>query len=250
MGLSRRVCVEPTAERATDLVSELIKSIICESTGARGSAFVALAGGTTPHALYQRLASFGTGGEVPWADTEIFFGDERDVPLDHIESNYNMAQRSLLDHLPIEPGRIHPMRGDAADLVAAAREYEQTVRRIVPSEGGSLPRFDLVLLGMGGDGHTASLFPNTSALEEKIALVASNFVPVLNRTRLTFTYPLINAARNVILLVTGDDKAEAVSLLLSEDAQKQKRVPASGVSPVDGLLTMVFDAAAARRATV
>ena len=244
--MATKVCVESTAEKATELVAELMKTMICESTGARGTCHLALAGGTTPHALYKVLARSGTGGEVPWNDCEVFFGDERDVPLDHIESNYMMAQRTLLDHLPIEPGRVHPMRGDATDLEAAAAEYEETVRRLVPADGGNIPRFDLILLGMGGDGHTASLHPGTAALGQTQRLVVSNFVEVLNRTRLTFTLPLINAARNIVLLVTGDDKAEAVSKLLSGE----KSVPAALVNPTNGLLTMVFDSAAARRVNV
>jgi 6-phosphogluconolactonase len=240
--MATKVCIEPTAEQATDLVSQVVKAVICEAVGKRRTCYVALAGGTTPHALYRSLAVTGTGGEVPWTDCEIFFGDERDVPLDHVESNYLMAQRTLLDNLPIEPGRVHPMRGDARDLAAAAQEYEAVVRRIVPSEANKIPRFDIILLGMGGDGHTASLFPGTSALGEKDKLVVANFVPVLNRTRLTFTFPLINAARNVVLLVTGDDKIEAVSKLVSGGD-----IPAARVTVPNGLLTMVFDSAAARR---
>lgn len=241
--MSTKVCIEPTAEQATDLVADLVKTIICDAVSRNRTCHVALAGGTTPHALYQRLARSGVGGEVPWDSCEVFFGDERDVSLDHIESNYFMAQRTLLDHLPIEPGRIHPMRGDTPDLSAAAAEYEDTIRRIVPAGGGPTPRFDLILLGMGGDGHTASLFPETEALSEARRLVVANPVPVLGRTRLTFTFPLINAARNIVLLVTGDDKIEAVAKLLSG----QKTLPAAFVEPADGMLTMVFDSAAARR---
>lgn len=247
MATSLKKCVEETPEQATDLVAELVKSIICESTALRGKCYLALAGGTTPHALYQRLAAGGAGEEVPWMDTYVFFGDERDVPLDHVESNYNMAQHTMLDHLPIEPGNVHPMRGDADDLDAAAAEYEQTVRRIVPAEKGGIPRFDLILLGMGGDGHTASLFPNTTAVNETKKLVTANQVSVLGRRRLTFTFPLLNAARNIILLVTGDDKAEAVAGLLSDDQAVRARYPAAKLQPTDGVLAMVFDAAAARR---
>lgn len=240
--MSRKSCTEPTADQATDLVATIMKSVICEATEKRKDCYIALAGGTTPHGLYQRLAASGTGGEVPWTDCEVFFGDERDVPLDHVESNYFMAQRTLLDHLPIEPGRVHPMRGDASDLNAAAAEYEQVVRQIVPSGKSGIPQFDLILLGMGGDGHTASLFPTTAALNETGKLVTANFVPVLNRTRLTFTFPLINAARNILLLVTGDDKADAVVKLMSDS----KDIPASHVDPTDGLMMMVFDSAATR----
>ncbi len=248
MRTARKVCIEQTAEAATDLAAALVKSIICEAVAKHKAAHIALAGGTTPYALYQRLATSATESEVPWPAAEIFFGDERDVKLDDVESNYNMAQRAMLDHLPIEPGHVHPMRGDAPDLDAAAQEYEQTIRRIVPAAGGPIPRFDLILLGMGGDGHTASLFPCTAdAVNEAHKLVIAHFVPVLNRKRMTFTFPLINAARNIILLVTGDDKAEAVAGLLGSDEAVRRRLPAARLDPTDGLLTMVFDVPAARR---
>lgn len=249
MAASRNVLVESTPEQATQLVAELVKTIICEAVAHRKVCSIALSGGTTPHALYQRLASSGTGGEVPWNEAEVFFGDERNAPLDNIESNYNMAQRVLLDHLPIEPGRVHPMRGDADDLAAAAAEYEQTIRRIVPAGSDGIPKLDLLLLGMGGDGHTASLFPGTEGLNEKRKLVVANFVPVLNRMRMTFTFPLINAARHIILLVTGDDKSQAVADLLGNDPQRKALIPAARINPTDGMLTMAFDTAAARRTT-
>ncbi len=177
---------------------------------------------------------------------EIFFGDERDVPQDHVESNFRMVQRSLLDHVPIDLARVHPMPADAEDIQAAADQYEQAIRRIVPSEGGPIPRFDLILLGMGGDGHTASLFPNTDALKEHKRLVHAGFVPVLGRKRMTFSFPLINAARNVMFLVTGSDKAEAVLGVLGDSEEIRKQLPAAAVRPTDGALIIVLDAAAAR----
>ncbi|MGA2264911.1 MAG: 6-phosphogluconolactonase [Phycisphaerae bacterium] len=241
-----KVIVERTVEQATATAAELFKTIICEAVGHRGVAHVALAGGTTPHALYQILAAGATSGQIPWRKVEIFFGDERDVPQDHVESNYGMAQRNLLDHVPIDLARVHPMPADADDIQAAARQYEQDIRRIVPADGGDVPRFDLILLGMGGDGHTASLFPNTDALKEHKHLVYAGFVPVLGRKRMTFTYPLINAARHVVFLVTGSDKAEAVLGVLGESEDIRKQLPAAAVHPAHGALTMILDAAAAR----
>ncbi|MCJ7543115.1 MAG: 6-phosphogluconolactonase [Phycisphaerae bacterium] len=241
-----RVIVERTAEQATAAAANLFKTIVCEAVGQRHRAHVALAGGTTPHALYQKLAADATSGEVPWREVEVFFGDERDVPQDHVESNYHMAQRVLLDHVPIDPSRVHPMPADAQDMQAAAEQYEATIRKAVPAEGGHVPRFDLVLLGMGGDGHTASLFPNTDALKEHHRLVYAGFVPVLGRNRMTFTYPLINAARNVMFLVTGGDKAEAVLGVLGDSDEIRKQLPAAAVKPTNGCLIMVLDSAAAR----
>jgi len=244
---SRSVIVKQTQHEITEEVCHLFRKIICDSVGRRKACKLSLAGGTTPHALYQALARGCATDDTPWSDVEVFFGDERDVPQDHVESNYGMAQRTLLDHVPIQPAHMHPMPADADDLPAAAAEYEEVIRRVVPAGEDDLPRFDLVLLGMGADGHAASLFPHTDALSEDRKLVVAQFVPVLGRHRMTFTYPLINAARHVIFLVTEDDKGEAVRQLLGGGADPQN-LPAAGVRPSDGALTFVFDGAAARRA--
>ncbi|HUS47968.1 MAG TPA: 6-phosphogluconolactonase [Phycisphaerae bacterium] len=243
---SRRVIVKRTAEEAAGFVADLFKTIACEAAGERGVCRVALAGGTTPRGLYGVLARQAIGGDVPWNQVEIFFGDERDVPHDHVESNFGMAQRTLLDHLPIPVANVHPMPADSPDLEKAAAEYEQTIRKKVTAGSDGMPRFDLILLGMGGDGHVASLFPSSSGLQEGKKLVLACFVPVLSRRRMTFTFPLINAARYVILLVTGDDKAAVVARVLGGDAQARKGLPAAGVNPKKGVLFMVLDAAAAR----
>jgi 6-phosphogluconolactonase len=136
------------------------------------------------------------------------------------------------------------MPADCRDLNAAAEQYENLIRRTVPSED-DIPRFDVILLGMGSDGHTASLFPGTPALTEQHRLVVAQFVPVIGRNRMTFTFPLINAARHVMFLVTGADKADAVAAMLGEDAELKARYPAARVNP-HGELTFVLDAAAAR----
>lgn len=244
---SRKILVEGSAEEATALACELIKSILCETVHLEHVCHIALAGGTTPHALYQQLTASCSSGEVPWGDVEVFFGDERDVPHDDVESNYRMAQRTLLDHVPVIPSRIHPMPADSDDLPAAAEEYEKIIRGIVGGQSKGIPRFDLILLGMGGDGHVASLFPGTEVIAERNKLVTSYFVPVLGRNRMTFTFPLINAARNVLLLITGGDKAETVGSLLGDDATASKPLPAAHVDP-EGSFLMVLDAAAAKRA--
>ena len=132
-GQFRTVLVERGPEIATALVAELFKSIVCEAADQREACCLALSGGTTPHALYGQLAKSCASDEVPWPKVEVFFGDERDVPHDHVESNYRMAQRTLLDHVPIEPIHIHPMPADAGDLPAAAAEYEQTIPDLVPA---------------------------------------------------------------------------------------------------------------------
>ena len=242
---SAKVIVESTAEAATDSVVALLKTILCEAVDTRGGAHVALAGGTTPHKLYQRLGESGMAGDLPWSKVEVFFGDERDVPQDHVESNFRMVQRTLLDHVPINWAKVHPMRADAEDIDAAAKEYEQIIRQRVSAEDNEIPRFDLVLLGVGADGHVASLFPGTDAVGEREKLVGAHFVPVLGRKRMTLTLPLINAARNIVFLVTGQDKAEAIAILLGE-RQSPQELPASLVAPDDGMLCFVLDSEAAR----
>ena len=242
---NRRVVVKGSVASATHFVAELFQSIICEAVARKGSCSVVLAGGTTPHALYHLMAFEGAIADLPWGSVDFFFGDERDVPLDHVESNFGMAQRTLLDNVPVDPGRVHPMRADSDDLDEAAREYEQTIRRKVPSGADGVPAMDIILLGMGGDGHTASLFPGTKALKVADRLVVANPVPVLGRNRMTITYPLINAARNVIFLVTGRDKAEAVEKLLDQRYDDEKTIPAARVRPTDGLCVVVLDKAAA-----
>jgi 6-phosphogluconolactonase len=204
-----------------------------------------LAGGTTPQELYRQLTRATEMDEVPWSSVSVFVGDERDVSHDHADSNFGMIQRTLLDMVPIQLENIHPMPADAADLAAAAETYEQEIRAAVPADGGKIPRFDLVLLGMGGDGHTASIFPNSPAENETTRLVVSHFVPVLGRHRMTFTLPLINAARNVLLLVTGDDKAEALVELVHN--RRQCQLPVCRVEPTDGILMVIADAPAARK---
>ncbi len=244
---SMKIIVEDSAEQATAMASQLFKTIVCESIAESDCCHLALAGGTTPHALYQELATSSVSGEMPWGGVQVFFGDERDVPQDHVESNYRMVQRTLLDHIPVPPSHIHPMLADSPDISAAAAEYEQHIRQAVPSQPDGLPQFDLILLGMGGDGHTASLFPDTEALHETEKLVTAYFVPALGRNRMTFTFPLINAAKNVTLLVTGEDKANAVAVLLGDDPSAKENLPAAHIAPA-GLFMLVLDAAAAKRA--
>jgi len=241
-----RIVVEPTAQEATEFVADLMRSVICESVASDGFCSIALAGGTTPHALYKQLAREVFRCEVPWENVAIFFGDERDVPQDHVESNYCMAQEALLDDIPVRPDQVYPMPADSDDLQQSADRYEQLVRDKLPCGADEVPRFDLVLLGMGGDGHTASLFPHTESVEETDRLVISQFVPVLGRTRMTFTFPLINAAKNVVALVTGEDKAATIAALLGDDEEQRAALPLSRVRLADGQLVLVMDSAAAR----
>ena len=243
-----RVLIEATTAGAVGQGAEMLRAIVRKAVAQRNVCYLALAGGTTPRAMYDLLAKTALSGDDPWPRVHVFLGDERDVQQDHIESNYYMVQRALLDHLPIPPTNVHPMRGDAGDLQAAATEYEGTIRQIVGGRGKGLPRFDLVLLGMGADGHTASLFPGSTAVDETQKLVVACRVDVLGRQRMTITFPLINAARNVMLLVTGDDKAQAAACLLGKTRADAfcRDMPALRIAPTDGEFIIVLDADAAR----
>lgn len=240
------VIMEADVAAAAQGAAGRIAEIIAERAGAGKECFVALCGGTTPGQLYRRLADPPLAEKVAWDKVQIFFGDERDVPQDHVENNYRMVAKNLLDHVPIPLARVHPMPADCRDMAAAAEQYEELIRRLVPAEGNDIPRFDLILLGLGGEGHTASLFPGTPALEEKHRLVAAQFVPVIGRNRMTFTFPLINAARHVMFCVTGPDKAAAVGAVLSDDSKLRARYPASRVKPTKGEVIFILDTAAAR----
>jgi 6-phosphogluconolactonase len=242
-----KILVEPDVERALDTAANLVATIACESVAARGQVTIALSGGTTPQPLYELLTRQPRSDGIPWQEAQVFFGDERDVPADHPDSNYRMAQQTLLDRVPVRIEHVHPMPGDAADLERAAGQYAELIIDHVSPGPSGLPAFDLVLLGMGGDGHVASLFPGTPALEEKLKLVTTHFVPVLGRKRMTFTIPLINAARNILFLVTGVDKADAVVKVLSDDPAVAAELPAGRVRPTDGTLFFLMDSGAARK---
>jgi 6-phosphogluconolactonase len=208
-----------------------------EAIEERGRSAVVLAGGSTPKATYGVLAR-DYAGRIDWSKVHVFFGDERTVPPDHEDSNYRMARESLLDHIRV--GSVHRIRCELPPDEAATA-YEQELRDFF---GEELPRFDLILLGIGADGHTASLFPETPALEVADRWVVSNPVPKLDTNRITLTVPVINAARSVDFLVAGEDKAEALKEILEGDADPRK-YPARLIQPPGGPDWMLDRAAAA-----
>jgi 6-phosphogluconolactonase len=243
---SANVQVEPTPEDAAEHAARIVADVIRRRAEESGCCYIALCGGTTPGEMYRCLAGADYTESVPWDKVHFFFGDERDVPQDHVENNYRMVTKVLLDHVPVPLERVHPMPADCRDLTAAAEQYENLIRRLVPAGPDDLPRFDLILLGLGGEGHTASLFPDTPALAERSRLVVAQYVPVIGRNRMTFTFPLINAARHVLFLVTGPDKANAAAAVLSGDPAVRGRFPGARVEPQDGEATFVLDEAAAK----
>jgi 6-phosphogluconolactonase len=217
-----------------------------EATAGQGAFTLALSGGSTPRATFETLAREPLSDQLDWSRLTIFWSDERAVPPDDPESNYGMARRALLDRVPLPPGGAHRMPADRADLDVAAEEYEREIRREVPAGADGIPRFDLIMLGMGDDGHTASLFPQTAALDERERLVVANYVPKLGAHRLTFTPALINAAANVLFLVAGAEKAETLHAVLQGPHEPQRH-PSQLVAPSQGTLYWYVDRAAASR---
>jgi 6-phosphogluconolactonase len=198
-----------------------------EAIEERGRFAVVLAGGSTPKAMYGVLAR-DYADRIDWSRVHVFFSDERTVPPDHEDSNYKMASEVLLDHVPV--GSVHRIRGELPPD-EAAKAYEEELRTFFRTE--DVPRFDLILLGVGRDGHTASLFPETSALEVHDRWVVANPVLKLDTIRITLTVPVINAARAVVFLVAGEDKAEALGKIL-EGGADPRAYPATLIQPPGG----------------
>jgi 6-phosphogluconolactonase len=205
---------------------------------------VALSGGSTPRALFELLAAPQNAQHIGWSKVHVFWGDERTVPPDHPDSNYRMAKEALLDHVALPASSVHRMPGEVEPVQAAA-EYEQILRSFFAARAGKV-RFDLILLGMGDDGHTASLFPHTAALDETERLVAANYVPKLDTWRITLTAPAINSAAHIAFLVSGAGKADVLRRVLQGPRQPHE-LPSQMIQPVDGELVWLLDRAAAGR---
>jgi 6-phosphogluconolactonase len=208
-----------------------------KAPGPSGRFSVALSGGSTPKGLYSLLASSRYGDRVPWSRVHLFWGDERCVPPDHPESNYRMVREVLLSKIAIPAENVHRMAGEKEPDIAAA-EYEAELKRFFRLSPGALPRFDLILLGLGEDGHTASLFPGSDALRETERLVTACYVSKLKSHRLTLTLPVLNAGAVIVFLVAGKNKASIVKEVLKAKAAS---LPAAKVQPIDGRLIWFVD---------
>lgn len=256
---STKVHVFPSPRGVAQFAAVTLEEVAASRSNERIA--IALSGGSTPSLVYEVLVE-GYREDIPWERLEIFFVDERSVPADHADSNYGLARRLLLSHVPVPADQVHRMPADAKDLHAAAHDYEEALRRVVAGgsggagdAGGSggaggtrgVPVFDLIWLGMGDDGHTASLFPGTRALAESERLVVANEVPQLKTWRMTFTYPLLNHARRVQFIVTGEKKAPMIDKIFARKGAKKSAdaPPAARVEPVEGLLEWVLDRRAA-----
>ena len=212
---------------------------------ANGRFIMALSGGSTPKTLYQTLASPEWKTRFEWQKIHFLFGDERCVPPDHQDSNFNMAQASFFHPLAIPPNHIFRMKGEGEDPLPVAREYEQTIRQLTQTQPPTMPRIDLVLLGLGDDGHTASLFPGTSALQETKKIVTVGQAPTGIRSRLTLTLGVLNQAAMVLFLVTGKGKADMIRRILEPASEADRSLPAAKITPESGQLVWMLDQAAA-----
>jgi 6-phosphogluconolactonase len=203
----------------------------------RGRYTVALSGGSTPRGLHQQLAT-AFSNQLPWEKVFFFWGDERHVPPDFPESNFRMAKETLLSKLPIPEQNIFRMHGELPDAEQAAARYQEVLRDFFKPAAREFPRLDFNLLGMGPDGHTASLFPGTKGLEENQRWVIGNWVPQHDTWRITLTYPVINSSRVVMFLISGESKAEMVRKALKDPAAN---LPCQGIRPTSGDLMWYLD---------
>jgi 6-phosphogluconolactonase len=243
MNHSSNVTIFDTPVQLALAAAEKFVDCARDAAHARGLFSVALAGGNTPKRVYQLLATEQFKNRIEWASVHIFFGDERCVPPDHPDSNYRMAYEMFLSKVAIPPKNVHRIIGEA-EPAEGATEYEQQLR--VFFAGLSWPRFDFVFLGMGEDGHTASLFPGSSALREQSRWVLNTKAERLKQDRITLTAPVFNHSANVMFLITGKEKAERVAEVLGGPA-KAEPLPAQLIRPLDGTLEWFLDRDAASR---
>ena len=239
--------VSPTAETLAAAAAQWFAAIASAAVLSRGVARVAVSGGTTPKEMFALLADRSRPyfAQVPWERLHFFWADERCVPPTDRDSNYRMTNEAMLEHVPLAASQIYRMEGELDPEVAAAR-YEATIRKTFRLEGAETPAFDLVLLGMGEDGHTASLFPHTEALNERVRIVVANRVPQTGTWRITLTAPVINRGREVTFLIEGAVKAQAAQDVFL-GAYDPEAKPAQLIRPVSGRLNLLLDTAAASK---
>jgi 6-phosphogluconolactonase len=237
------VAIFPTPMVMAESAARLFAARAAEAVSARGRFTAALSGGKTPVALYRLLAKAPYVSQIPWTRVHLFWGDERCVPPDHADSNYRTVRERLLDHVPIPPVNVHRMPGEMDPVEGAAR-YEEQLREFFAPHGDGFPVFDFILLGLGEDGHTASLFPGTRAIRESARWVLGHYVDAQKGWRITLTPPVINAARTVVFIVSGAGKAAVLQEIL-EGPLRPDTLPAQIVRPAEGTLLWMVDREAA-----
>ncbi len=233
----------PDRQQFSAAAAEFLCRQAQQSVTEHGSFTLALSGGSTPRSLYECLAQTPYVKHIPWEKTYLFWGDERYVPFDHTDSNAAMASRAFIEKVPIPPEHVRRIPTEAASPEIAAEEYERSLRKLLPvfdpsSERKELPVFDLILLGMGPDGHTASLFPDSPVLDETERWVSATSVPRLNPPlrRITLTFPVINAAKCVLFLISGSEKQAILNAIQGNRGQTRQSYPAARVQPEEGQL--------------
>jgi 6-phosphogluconolactonase len=238
--MNPQVFIAPSSQAWIDRSVDSILQAASGSIQQRGQFSLVLSGGSTPRPVYQALAQPGKAGEIDWYRTHIFWGDERAVPPGHPDSNYRMAKQALLDHVSLPPENIYRIHGEFHHQ-DSAKDYQGQIKNYF---GNQEQRFDLVLLGLGADGHTASLFPESEALEENHLWAAANYAPSQQAWRITLTYPALLNSHQVIFLVKGSGKAEIVKRII-QDPQNSTQFPAAAVAAGHPNLTWVLDQDAA-----
>ena len=245
--MNREVQILPDAAAIARRAAERIIESAAAAVKERGVFTISLAGGSTPKTLYTLLATDPAfKSKMPWDKTQFFFGDERHVPPDDSESNFRMANESMLSKLSLKPEQVLRIKAENEDAEKAAKEYEQTLRSSFKLSGGQLPRFDVLLLGMGEEGHTLSLFPGTKALHDNGRLVMSNWVGKFFTTRITTTAPVASNSALVIFMITKADKALALKAVL-EGPYEPEQLPSQLIQPKNGKLLWLLDTTAASK---
>ena len=245
--MEREVRIVQDAAALSQEAAEEFLRVTQAAIASRKTASVALAGGSTPRLFYERLASEPYRGRIRWDRLHLFWGDERCVPTDHPESNFRLVAQALLLHVPIPPANVHRIPVEHGDSASAAHAYERIMRDHFHLMNGAMPMFDLLILGLGEDGHTASLFPNAAALRQTDRLAVETQGGVPNVPRVTLTLSVINHARRVMWLVNGAKKASVVSKILN--AHDASEFPAQHVQPVAGTAVWLLDREAASELT-
>lgn len=244
---NREIQIVENGEAVSRTAAEMMVSLALKKLQSKESFTVALSGGSTPKNMFAILANDAAlRNQMPWDRVHFFWGDERHVPPDHADSNYRMTNEAMLSRVPVPPENIHRIRAENPDAGKAAEDYEQELRGFFKLETEQLPLFDCVFLGMGPDGHTASLFPGTKALHERERLVVSNWVDKFQSYRITMTTPVLNNADIVIFLVSGEEKAEPLRVVLEGEKQTDL-FPSQLIEPTHGKLLWLVDQAAARQ---
>jgi 6-phosphogluconolactonase len=237
--------VYDTPERLAQAAAEVFAKYAADAIAARGVARIAISGGSTPRRMFALLATEPLASQVAWDKLHLYWVDERCVAPDDAESNFRMTYEELLSKVPLPPANVYRMEGEL-DPEEAASRYEATLRNTFRLEGAQAPAFDLILLGMGDDGHTASVFPHTDAIDALGRLVVANHVPQKDTWRITLTWMVINQGKRVVFLIEGGEKADILHEVLLGDYDPEQ-LPAQLIRPESGRVGLLLDAEAARR---